>query len=414
MLKIKLTILLENIKISVKSIRTNLLRTILTVLIIAIGIMALTGIMTAVESLKSTMAEQFSALGANSFSINRIYGNIINGGRKIENKKIQYNEVVRFKKDYNFPARISLSVNVAGNAIVKYNEEKTTPTISVTGTDENYMLISALEIEKGRNFSNSEINESCNFVIIGSQLQDKLFEFGENSLDKFIQIGNVKYKIIGVLKSKGASFGGNSDNICFIPLNNARQNFDIQNSNFKISVMPNDPNLLEIAISEAEGIFRNIRNLSVYDENNFEIRKSDSLIKMLMENIAVITIGASVIGFLTILGAAIGLMNIMLVSVSERTHEIGIRKALGAKSSVIKQQFLLESIIIGQLGGILGIIMGISTGNIVSLIMKTNFVVPILWIIIGFVTCFIVGIFCGYFPAVKASKLDPIEALHYE
>ena len=165
---------------------------------------------------------------------------------------------------------------------------------------------------------------------------------------------------------------------------------------------------------EAEGLFRSVRKLSVYDENNFAIRKSDSLANMLIENLSVVTIGATIIGLITLLGASIGLMNIMLVSVSERTREIGVRKALGASSTAIKQQFLFESIFIGQIGGILGIILGIIIGNLISLLVGGSFVVPWLWVLIGVVLCFLVGIGSGYFPAVKASRLDPIVALRYE
>jgi len=178
--------------------------------------------------------------------------------------------------------------------------------------------------------------------------------------------------------------------------------------------MPPDATLLETAVGEAEGLFRIIRGLKSTDESDFNITKSDNLANMLLENIKFITLAATIIGIITLFGAAIGLMNIMLVAVSERTREIGIRKAIGATSSVIKQQFLFESILIGQLGGFLGIILGIVIGNLVAMGIGSPFIIPWIWIIGGVVICFIVGLASGMLPAIKASKLDPIEALRYE
>jgi len=410
----KLGIIQENIKISLKSIKSNLLKSILTVLIIAVGIMALTGIMTAIESIKTTLSEQFSSLGANSFAITRLNSNVMGGRGRVENKRISFYEAERFKREFQFPSVVSISVIGSSYTIVKYKNEKTNPTITILGTDENYLPISKEELEDGRNFTTSEVSNGNNIVIIGNQLKEKLFKNNEKPIENFILIGSIKYRVLGVLKSKGSSMGGNEDNICIIPINNARLYFDTQYNNYKISIMPHNPELLEMAVSESEGLFRKIRNLNVKDENNFEIRKSDSLVKMVMENTKVLTAGATIIGLLTLLGAAIGLMNIMLVSVSERTMEIGVRKAIGAKPTTIKQQFLFEAIIIGQIGGIFGVILGIIAGNVVALLTKTLLVFPIFWIIVGIILCLIVSIIAGYFPAVKASKLDPIIALHYE
>ncbi|MDD2634817.1 MAG: ABC transporter permease [Bacteroidales bacterium] len=408
-------LLIDNLKISINSIRSNMLRTILTVLIIAIGIMALVGILTAVDSIKSTISGEFQSMGSNTFTIRR-QNNQQHGGnrRKVENKKIDYEEAIRFKEEFNFPAIVSVSVYGTGIATLKYENEKTDPNISVYGIDENYLLTSGREVDFGRSFTSSEIVSGENIIVIGSELKDLLFISNESALDKFISVGNTRYRVVGVLKEKGTSFGGDGDKICFVPLNNARKNFSVSSNSYTISIMPNNAELLEIAVGEAEGIFRNIRKLTVYDESNFAVRKSDSLANMLIENISIVTIGATIIGLITLLGASIGLMNIMLVSVSERTREIGIRKALGAKGETIKQQFLFESVFIGQLGGLLGIVLGILAGNMITLFTGGQFVVPWLWILLGVFLCFVVGIASGYLPAVKASRLDPIVALRFE
>jgi len=397
--------------------RSNVLRTILTVLIIAVGIMALVGILTAVEAIKNTISNEFTNMGASTFNIVKKRMNMHGGDseyRKTDIRDITYEEARRFKNSYTFPARVSLNVDATWGATVKYDTEKTNPNIQVMGADEDYLITSGHEIGMGRNFSQNEVQSGSNVVIIGNAIAEDIFKNKQSPLDKFISIGNGRYLVIGVLKSKGTSFGGAGDKFCIIPLINARQNFTTYNLTYDISVQPFDPTQLDLAVSEAEGLFRNVRKLTVYDENDFEIRKSDSLANMLIDNIAVVTIGATIIGLITLLGATIGLMNIMLVSVTERTREIGIRKALGAPSRVIKQQFLFESIVIGQIGGALGIVLGIIAGNLVSMATGGSFIVPWMWILLGVLLCFVVGVISGYFPAVKAARLDPIVALHHE
>lgn len=411
---IRKSLIIENLQISFKSIRSNLLRTILTVLIISVGIMALVGILTAVESIKSTIIAEFQRMGSNTFTIRQ--ESISRGqdqGRGMSNVRISFNDAVQFKRDYSFPAIVSINIRATGNATLKSETHQTEPNIAVLGVDENYLICSGEEIMLGRNFLPSEINTGANLVIIGSELANSLFPGNINPIDKFISIGNLRYRVIGVLSEKGTSFGGNGDRLCLITLHSQRMNFQ-SSSSYIINVMPDNPANLDMAISEAEGIFRNIRRLTVFDNSNFRITKSDNLVTMMFDNIRIVTVGATIIGIITLLGASVGLMNIMLVSVSERTREIGTRKAIGATPKAIKQQFLFEAIIIGQLGGYLGILLGILAGNLISLITGGVFVIPWLWVIVGIVLCGFVGISSGYVPAVKASKLDPIEALRHE
>jgi putative ABC transport system permease protein len=283
----------------------------------------------------------------------------------------------------------------------------------VVGTDDDYVFTAGYEIERGRNFTTADIEMNRHLVIVGQEIIRNIFDRGEDPLDKIITVGSGKYRIIGILKEKGTSFGG-GDNICLLPLTNVRQNFSRPGMNFRINVMPRTPQLLEIGVSEAEGIFRQVRRLNPGDESDFRITKSDNLANMVIENLRYVTIAATLIGAITLFGAAVGLMNIMLVSVTERTREIGIRKAMGARSTYIKHQFLFEAVIIGQLGGFVGIFLGILIGNLVSLMTGSPFVIPWLWIAAGVALCFLVGLSSGYFPAVKASRLDPIVALRYE
>lgn len=405
----------ENFKIASESLKINKLRAILTILIIAIGIMALVGILTSIEAIRSSLNSNFSSLGTNTFRITS--WSVRQGGgprNRIEYKDISYREACDFKERYNFPATIAISMRGSQQAVVKYKSKKSNPNISIVGVDENYFTVSGYEIEKGRNFSFHEVLHGSFVVIIGKDIQNSMFPANENPIGKKILIGNGRYTVIGILKSKGSNFGGSSDKICFVPIQNARAQQSSTNPTFIINIMPQSPEYLNQAISEAEGMFRVIRKLRAGEENNFEISKSDSLVNMLMDNIRYITIAATLIGIITLMGASIGLMNIMLVSVTERTREIGTRKAMGATPSVIKQQFLFEAIYIGQLGGLFGIVLGVLVGNLIALIIGGPFIVPWLWIMGGVLLSFMVSIISGYVPATKAAKLDPIEALRYE
>lgn len=407
----------ENIKLSLKAIRSQLLRTILTVTIISFGITSLVGTLTSVDALKSSINSNFASMGANTFSIRNREMSIRIGDKGKRSKpyrSITYNEALRFKKEFNFPALASVSTFASGNATIKFQSKKTNPNMRVLGSDENYITTSGYELQSGRNFSPQEVQYGTHVAIIGKDIVDALFNPNEDPVDKIISIGSGKYKVIGVLKSKGNSVGFSGDKQAILTLNNVRQYFSRPNMTFTISVMCNDSQLMDAAIGEATGTFRVIRKLGTKSKDNFEISKSDNLANMLIDNMRKVTLGATFIGIITLVGAAIGLMNIMLVSVSERTREIGIRKAIGATKKAIRNQFLVEALVICQMGGLLGTLFGIIIGNIMALAFGISFIIPWLWILMSIVLCFIVGTLSGLYPAIKASRLDPIEALRFE
>lgn len=406
----------ENIRLALQAIKGNRLRTMLTALIIAIGLSALVGILTTLDAVKKSMTEAFSNMGANSFTIrNRGTGIRIGGPGQGPKpfKSIRYEDALALKKRLVAPASVTVSVIATSGATAKYAQEKTNPNIRIQGIDENGLKAQGLDLALGRNFSSSEAELGANVCIIGDEIGTSLFKH-ESPIDKIITAGNNRLKVIGVLASKGSSMGNTTDRGIFIPLYKAKVINSSTNPSYTLTVTVVNNEQMENVIGEATAEFRNIRKIKVAEPNNFEITKSDAVAQTLFENLAFIAIGGIAIGIITLIGASIGLMNIMLVSVTERTREIGIRKAIGANPSVIRKQFLIEAVVICLMGGAMGILFGILLGNAISLAMGGSFIIPWMFIFGGFALCVLVGIVSGYYPARKASKLDPVEALRYE
>ena len=307
----------------------------------------------------------------------------------------------------------SLSFTATSTAEVRYEGLKTDPEISVLGVDDHFLNNSGLETSSGRNFTNFDISNNTYTCVVGSDFEKGILK-DVNPIGKTLSIRGAKFKVIGVLKEKGSTFGNSQDLRVMIPIQVARSLFTAPNINYSVSVMVGKKELLDQATDYAISSMRRIRKLSPVKENNFGIERSDDLINKIMSITQYLGMASWLIGIITILGSSIALMNIMIVSVTERTREIGVRKALGAKKTTIAFQFFIETLLIGQIGGFVGIVFGILIGFVISNLMDFAFVIPWGAIIAAFITSFIVAVVSGLYPSVKSANLDPIEALRYE
>lgn len=408
----------ENIVLALRTVRSNWLRAILTLMIIAFGIMALVGILTAIDVGINSLSENLSSLGANTFSIEPSGQGVRGrrgGRREKQGDPISFDQAVEFKERYDFPARVSVSMRCTGTATVKQGDEKTNPNVAIYGIDENYLESKGYEMAAGRNLTALEALRGGFIAIIGDELVDELFRGQpEKAVGQYINAGSIKLKVIGTLKSKGSSMGGSDDRRVLLPLQTAKRYYGSDRTNYDVIVAVNDATQIEAGTDYATGLFRNVRDLRIAENNDFEITQSDNLISIIRENTTYFRWAAVGIGLITLLGAAIGLMNIMLVSVTERTREIGISKAIGAKQNTILTQFLAEAVVISLIGGLIGIVLGVLAGNVVAIISDGSFLFPYGWVLVAIITCTAVGLISGLYPAMKAAKLDPIEALRYE
>lgn len=423
----------DSLALSWKNITSNKLRTSITVIIIALGIFALILIITAIQAASNSLTSSFSTMGANAFSI-RFKERSFNFGhrsranaQKTSKKSLQerksnlsipisLEEAKAFNERFQFPgAKVSIALRGPAGIVVNNNRQKTNPDVNVYGGDENYLDLNGYKIAYGRNFTPAEVSSGANLCMIGSGVASKLFsENNAKAIETEIRVDHIPYKVIAVLEDKGSSAFFNTSRVIVTSYNNVRRLFAAQNSTYNIAVQVQDLKKMDLAIGEATAVFRPIRKLDIKETDNFYIDKSDSIAESLLTNLGFLEKGTIGIAFITLIGAAIGLMNIMLVAVNERTKEIGLAKALGATGATIKNQFLFESIIISLLGAVTGILSGILLGNLVAILLHTGFVIPWGWVISGIFVCTLVGLLAGLYPAIKASKLDPIVALRHE
>ena len=410
----RLTLAAENIDMALRAVRSNRLRSSLTIAIIALGITSLVGILTAVDSMDATLKDAYSRMGAGIINIRSLYSMPADMRRIRNSREISRAQAERFTDYYRAPATVTIFTTVLSGTRAEAGQKRTNPTTDVIATDGNYMKYNMLELSSGRSLSAADVEGGRFYCVIGDNVARTLFEAQEDPVGQTVHISGRSYIIIGVAAPVGNNAGGSMDGSILVPYTNALANLATSTPDFTIGILPDPSVSPEAAATEAEMTFRAVRRLAPFDDADFRITRSEAVIEELNSTMRTLTIAAIVIGLVTLTGAAVGLMNIMLVSVRERTREIGTRKALGAASKRIRAQFLMESVIIGQTGGLIGIAAGILIGNIIAAVMQASFVIPWLWMLLAIALCMAVGILSGYIPAKRAAALDPIECLRYE
>lgn len=415
--KRKLARSIENVRLALAAIWVSRVRAFLTMLIISIGLLALMGMLTVVNAVSYTIENEIGSEQGAAFEITSWSPNIRINGRSLNNGE-DYSYITRWQAERFCNEFLSL-----GNAAyetwitstqLKYRDKKSRPALGVTGISKNYLLTKNEELLLGRGFSDNELRNVSDVVIIGSSLAKQLFDKESQALGKRLLVGSAPFTVVGVLASKASSFGGARNENVYLPLLTGLTRFSVSEPDCRIVVNPRAGTTLNEARSNAEMVMRRARNLRPVQRNTFNILANDELTKMILGSLSSVGMAAVLIGLITLVGSAIALMNIMLASVTERTREIGTRKAIGAYGSTIRGQFLLEAIFITIFGGIVGILLGIIAGRGAAAAMGVNFTIPWGWAIGSLVLCIVVGIFAGYLPASRAARLDPIDALRYE
>ena len=408
----------ENVREAFRSIRANLLRTILTALILSIGLFALVGILTGIDAMKNSLSETFASLGANSFDVHaKGYSNRgRRGGVQVRQyPPIDFLQAKLYKKAMGDEAQVGISAYIAGAVEMKANGTKTNPNMQVVAGDENYLKIQGYNLAEGRTFSQTELNNGANVLIVGEEIRLKLFP-KQSPVGKYVSALGQRFLIVGLLEKSGGSMGGGgADRLALLPLETGNQLPRQRALTFDVKTATDQQGTLAFLIGQTTGVMRAVRHDKLGQEDSFVVESSESLASDLDAISGKVRVGGSIMAFITLLGASIALMNIMLVSVTERTREIGIRKALGATAKQIRLQFLIEAIVICLMGGTLGIILGVLGGNgVAKFVGSSSFLVPWVWMIVGLVICVGVGLASGYYPASKAAALDPIDSLRYE
>jgi len=405
---------------ALSSLGANKLRAALTMTGITIGVFSIILVMTAIGALQSSIESGISFLGSNVFQFAKYPVNIDAGGANVK-KKYQNRRNISYQQAQRYYELMQGNVSeiclkcfgrdLKGQAV--YNGVKTPPSLTVVGTNRGFLTANAFTLGYGRNLNEEDVALARNVAVIGKGIEKRLFPH-ESPIGKVIRMSGHTYSVVGVLAEKGTSFGESQDDFFLMPITRFFENYGAANRTVNIATQPLSTELYNRTLDKGISAMRIARGLKADQENDFEIYTNDSLKSAFLNVAGVVSIGAFVISFIALVAAGIGIMNIMLVSVTERTKEIGVRKSIGARSRDILRQFLAEAVFISEAGGILGIILGVVGGDLLALWLKVDVIFPYGWAIAGLIVCSAIGIGFGFYPAYRAAALDPIEALRYE
>jgi len=398
------------------AIRAHKLRSVLTLLGIVVGVFSIIAVMTAMGVLRNSIETGLTQLGANTFQIQKYPAGFSSGPRdraKYRNRKdLTYEQGLKVKEKTSLAEAVGLEAWFFGKIVKALSGEQTNPNVSVAGEDREGFITNNWSIADGRLYSEEELQRAERVVVLGEDIVKKIFPRAD-PIGERVRIEGKEYTVIGTIEKKGSQLGGNQDNFVAMPITTFFQDYGKERS-IHIMVTALNADAYPDCLEQVRGILRAARQVPPGEEDDFEVFSNDSLIQQFNEITYYVRIGIMVVSFIALVAAGIGIMNIMLVSVTERTREIGIRKAIGARKNNILSQFILEAIVLCELGGIIGVLCGIGGGNVLAALMNVPAIIPYDWAVIGLVACSIVGIIFGVYPAWKAANLDPIEALRYE
>jgi putative ABC transport system permease protein len=404
----------ETLRLALSSLSANKLRSGLTMLGISVGVFSVIGVMTVITGLRGSIETGLNVLGANSFQFSKYPAiNFSDPRQRFANRRdIVYAEAARFKELMRDTADVSLSLRRGGRRVY-YGERFTNPNVILGGTDENFLSSRNFDVSAGRNIGPDDVEFGRAVVVLGNDIVQRLFP-GEEALGRNVRIDGQNYTVIGLLAVKGSSFGQSQDNFAITPITQFLETYGRAGRSISINVQAPSQAALAAAQDVSIGMMRLVRGLDPEDNNDFEVFSNDSLIEAFNNIAGVVAVGAFVISAIALLASGVGIMNIMLVSVTERTKEIGIRKSIGARKRNILMQFLIEAVVLSLVGGLAGVIAGVVGGNIGAHMLNAAAVFPWGWAVAGLLVCSAIGVTFGFYPAWKAAALDPIEALRYE
>jgi len=406
----------ESLSLSITSLVTNKLRAALTILGIVVGIFSIILIMTILTMLQKSIDSGLSMLAQNTFQIQKYpalrMGGPHSGREYWDRKDITLEDYYRLKESLVDAKYVGAELH-KGGLLVKFQNKETNPNVNLVGITQEASLTNEWYVEEGRSITNNDVDRALPYVILGQDISDKLFE-NMSPIGQIVKVSGRPLRVIGILERKGQLFGQSKDNIVLVPMTVFHSMFGKKARSINITVMSYSKLDYNNVIEAATGHMRKIRKVLPGKENDFEIFSNESLLSEIGSITKYVELGALVVSFIALLAAGVGIMNIMLVSVTERTREIGIRKAIGARKSSILSQFLIEAITLCLIGGVIGIVLGVGLGNLAGSFLKAEATIPFDWVFIGLGICVLVGVIFGTYPAYKAANLDPIEALRYE